>query len=73
MQRSLTLLLVGCSCLVGPGCTYRAWYEGFREKQRQDCYQNTSQDGIQRCLDQVNETTYDQYKKSRKGSDPASQ
>jgi hypothetical protein len=56
-------LLIFCIFLLIQGCTYRAWYEGLQEKQRQDCYQNRSQD--QNCLDSVNGVTYDQYKKER--------
>jgi len=58
-------LLIICISLLIQGCTYRAWYEGFQEKQRQDCYQYRSQDQIQNCLDTVNGRTYDQYKKER--------
>ncbi len=63
-NRGLRWLII-CVTLLLQGCTYRAWYEGFQENQRQDCYQYRSQDQIQNCLDAVNGKTYDQYKKER--------
>ena len=63
--RLLVLLLAACSCLFSPGCTYRAWYEGFQERQRMECNENRSQSEIQKCVDRVNGTTYDEYVKSR--------
>lgn len=54
-----------CVCLAVQGCTTRAWYEGFKTSQRQQCYKRISQDEIQRCLDRVNGTTYDDYQKAR--------
>jgi len=69
MVNKMALLLVAAAaCLGTQGCTYRAWYEGFKERQRQDCYQNLSQSEVQKCLDSVNSTTYDEYARSRKES-----
>lgn len=59
-------LLVGCVCLMSQGCTYRGWYEGLQERQRQDCYKYATEAEIQACLDRVDEKTYDQYEKQRK-------
>ncbi len=64
MMRWLTMLLVGC-LLANQGCTYRAWYEGFQKKQRNDCYQYQNQKDVQECLDKSN-MTYDEYEKTRK-------
>jgi hypothetical protein len=50
------------------GCSYRAWYEGFREAERQNCYKIESAAERQECLDRVDETSYDQYQKEREGS-----
>jgi hypothetical protein len=61
----MSLLLIGYACLTFQGCTYRAWYEGFQEKQRQECYESSSESEVRKCLDRVNRTTYDQYKKDR--------
>ena len=63
--RARSLLFVACACLASQGCTYRAWYEGLQQKQRQECYENTSQSEVQKCLDSVNSTTYEQYTKGR--------
>ncbi len=62
--KTLRLVLLAYAS-VASGCTYRAWYEGSQERQRQDCYRNTSQGEIQKCLDRVNGTTYEQYRKGR--------
>jgi hypothetical protein len=67
-SRMLVLLLAACSCLFSQGCTYRAWYEGFQERQRMECNENRGRDEIQKCLDRVNGTTYDEYVKSRETS-----
>jgi len=72
-KRLLTLLLVGCVCFAIQGCTYRAWYEGFQEQQRRDCYKHASQSEIQECLDRVNSITYDKYKKTREDSNKQSE
>lgn len=57
---AIALLAVG-----GQGCTPRAWYEGLQERQRQDCYTNPNQGEVQKCLERVNATTYDDYSKNR--------
>ncbi|MBI5016275.1 MAG: hypothetical protein HZB55_12415 [Deltaproteobacteria bacterium] len=59
------LLLLAAPVLIGQGCTYRAWYEGFKERERQECYRNASQEEVQKCLDRVNSTTYDDYRRNR--------
>lgn len=63
--RTVVLLLTACSCLFIQSCTYRAWYEGLQERERQECYKNTAGSEIQKCLDRVNSTTYDEYMKNR--------
>jgi len=45
------------------GCTYRAWYEGIHESQRQDCYEY-SEPERSKCLERMNQT-YDEYMKER--------
>ena len=53
-------------CLAAQGCTYQAWYAGFQEQQRQQCYKKTmSPSDTQRCLDRVNSMTHVQYKAQR--------
>lgn len=61
-------LLTACLCLTNQGCTYRAWYEGLQERQRQECYRLYIHGEIQTCLDRVNSISYDEYKKSRESS-----
>ncbi len=48
------------------GCTYQAWYEGLRERQREECHKHISNDVVQRCLDNVENMTHEQYLRSRK-------
>ena len=60
--RSVSILF---SCIVSLplwGCTYPAWYEGFQESARQKCYEQIGEDEIQRCLDEVNSRTYEEYR-----------
>lgn len=66
--RAVSVLLIACAWLTSQGCTCRARYEGLQEKQRQECYGNASQSDVQKCLDRVNETTYDQYTKGRENT-----
>jgi len=63
--RIFALILAVSYCLFSQGCTYRAWYEGLQERQRLECNENIGQSEIQKCLDRVNSTTYDEYVKSR--------
>jgi hypothetical protein len=41
-MKRLILMLAGCVCLACHGCTTRAWYEGFKDNERQDCYKYKS-------------------------------
>ena len=62
----LVWLLAACTGLVvGQGCTYRAWYEGFRERQRQECYAERGQSEMEKCLERVNSMTYEEYAAGR--------
>jgi hypothetical protein len=51
-------------CLLLQGCSYKAWYGGLQQKQRQDCYELGSQSDLQSCL-QKSDMSYEQYKISR--------
>jgi len=68
INKLLTLFFFGCVCIVCQGCTYRAWYEGFQESARQECYKIENQTERQQCIDKVDGVTYDQYKKAREDS-----
>jgi len=69
IKKMALLLLAAGACLGSQGCTYRAWYEGMKERQRQECYQSPNQSEVQKCLESVNCTSYDEYMRSRKDSD----
>jgi hypothetical protein len=69
LYRTTALLPAVCFCLLfSQGCTYRAWYEGFQEQQRQECYKNRGRDETQKCLDRANSITYDEYEKGLENS-----
>ena len=60
------LFILGLISFGFTGCSYRAWHEGFRVSQRQECYKLTSHDAMQKCLDKVDNMSYDEYEKARK-------
>ena len=68
IYRMFVLLIVASFCLFGQGCTYRAWYEGFQERQRMECHENRGSEEVQKCLDRVNSMTYDEYVQGREAS-----
>jgi hypothetical protein len=59
------LALLAVLLLLPQGCTHHAWFEGFKERERQRCHSYVSQDEIERCLENVEAMPYDQYRKSR--------
>lgn len=65
ISKLLILLGAGCICVLFQGCTYKAWYEGFQEGQRNDCYTIESSTERQGCIERVDNLTYEEYKKSR--------
>lgn len=50
------------------GCTSRAWYGGFQENQRRDCHRYADESEVQRCLERVDEMTYDRYQTEREAA-----
>ena len=68
IKKMALLLLAAGTCWGSQGCTYRAWYEGLKERQRQECYQSPNQSEIQKCLESVNSATYDEYMRGRNDS-----
>lgn len=64
-MRAAGWLLAAGLLLVVQGCTPRAWYEGFRERRREECYESRNQGEIQRCLEEVDAATYDRYRELR--------
>ncbi|RJQ80189.1 MAG: hypothetical protein C4519_10635 [Desulfobacteraceae bacterium] len=68
VKSACAVLLAGYAWIVFSGCTSRAWYEGLRDVQRQECYRIESAQERQECLDKANNTSYDRYEKDRRGS-----
>ena len=68
-KRFLTLLFLAYAFIAFSGCSSRAWYESFRVIERQHCYEFESSSERQECLERVDETSYDQYKKDREESE----
>lgn len=63
--RLIALIALCGSCMLGQGCTYRGWYEGLQERERQECYKYIGHDETAKCLDEVNSVKYDQYQQDR--------
>ena len=63
---NLGRMIIPC-LLLSAGCSQQAWYEGFRESERQKCYESLSQSAVQQCMDNVNRLSYPQYQKEREG------
>jgi len=59
------IFLFGLFLLALQGCTSRAWYGGFQENQRRDCYRYADESEVQRCLERVDDMTYDRYQTER--------
>jgi hypothetical protein len=64
-KRLTALLFIVCICFLFQACTYKAWYEGFKEGQRQDCYKIEDPDERLDCLERVNSMTYEEYTRTR--------
>jgi|GEM_PF-881376 len=62
-EKALSIILI-TGCLFLQGCSYQSWYDGFQQKQRQDCYDRGNQADVQSCLEKAN-MNYDQYKNIR--------
>jgi hypothetical protein len=65
INRILAVLLIASACFACQSCTSRTWFDGFKETQKQKCSKSESRSEMQECYDQVNEMSYDQYKKDR--------
>lgn len=66
MERKIVLCVImfwlSTTCM---GCTAHSWYEGVKETKRQDCYKLQSASERNRCLEEVDGASYDQYKRER--------
>lgn len=58
------LMITAWLCFTTQGCSYKAWYEGLQENQRQDCYEQKNRQDIQKCIENLNHQSYEQYRKS---------
>jgi hypothetical protein len=47
------------------GCTYKSWYEGLRESERQNCYRIANTVERQKCMDEIDKMSYEQYQKEQ--------
>jgi hypothetical protein len=54
------LLVLGILLL--SGCTSRSWYEAFQAQQRLQCERYVERYEARRCLERVNQLSYDQYR-----------
>jgi len=48
------------------GCTTRAWYEGAKQAAENNCRRQPPSES-ERCLENLNKKTYDEYEKERSG------
>jgi len=55
----LTLLTVSIA-----GCTTQSWYEGTKRGAENNC-RNQSSDESERCLENLNKKSYEEYEKER--------
>lgn len=66
---SFRLLLILVASVNFLGCTTQAWYEGVQESQRQQCRQRYPDAADQqKCIDEVNSHSYNQYQQDRSDS-----
>ncbi|MEE4359717.1 MAG: hypothetical protein V2I97_24820 [Desulfococcaceae bacterium] len=69
MKRFAGFMFLAYICICFSGCSYRSWYEGLMETERQNCYKIENRTERQECLDSVGDMSYDQYQKEREISD----
>ena len=50
--------------LVATGCTQRAWYEGIKQSQRNECYKEPPS-AREECLKALDSETYEEYQRKR--------
>ena len=48
------------------GCTTQSWYEGAKRGAENNC-RNQSPDESERCLENLNKKSYEEYEKERSG------
>lgn len=45
------------------GCTKQAWFEGLKNREKQECYKYPSDSDVKNCLDQIDGVTIDDGRK----------
>ena len=63
---ALLVFVSGCATL--PGCTSRAWYEGLRNIERQNCHRMASTTERLECLEREDDMSYERYRKEREAA-----
>ncbi len=67
MSNRLHRWLVAVMLLISTqACSDRAWFDGFKDRERSRCQQLISQDDIESCLRQVESMSFDEYQRSIK-------
>lgn len=64
VKLATTIFLLTVSVVTLGGCTSRAWYDGFKEGAKNNC-RNQPESERERCLEKLNEKTYEEYEKER--------
>lgn len=65
LKITLTLFVFISVVITFSGCSSRAWYEGLRNIERQNCYKIERTTERLECLEKVDDISYDQYQKER--------
>lgn len=74
MKKKLLIIMLLVNIFINfSGCTYKAWYEGLKETERHNCYKIENTLERQRCLDEIDKMSYEQYKKEREKTTKESQ
>lgn len=60
----ITVFLLTVFTVTLGGCTSRTWYDGFKEGAKNNC-RNQPESERERCLEKLNEKTYEEYEKER--------
>lgn len=63
-MKSVLLCLALLGAWGATGCSQRAWYEGVKQGQRQECYK-APPSAREECLKALDSETYDEYQRSR--------
>jgi hypothetical protein len=63
-MKNIFLCLVVLATLGATGCTQRAWYEGTKQSQRNECYK-APPSSREECLKALESETYDEYQRKR--------